>query len=253
MHEWWRDPRCHFGTLDDSSPLLTDRSDLQAAIAFILLQLDLEKGARILDLCCGPGRYVIELAQRGLEVVGVDLNEDYVALARRLCEREGVAAEVLVGDMREIPYVDHFDAVINVGTSFGFFEMEAEDQRGIESVSGALKPGGRFLLEMGNRDYLLKNFESASSSENADGSVTDAQRSFDYVRSRINTTFRRSASRELLETWFHSWRAYTLAEVAGLLAHAGLDLVNAFGGWRSEAYGIDTRRMIVISERRASC
>jgi len=155
--------------------------------------------------------------------------------------------------MREIPYVDHFDAVINVGTSFGFFEMEAEDQRGIESVSGALKPGGRFLLEMGNRDYLLKNFESASSSENADGSVTDAQRSFDYVRSRINTTFRRSASRELLETWFHSWRAYTLAEVAGLLAHAGLDLVNAFGGWRSEAYGIDTRRMIVISERRAAC
>jgi SAM-dependent methyltransferase len=251
VHEWWRDPRCHFGTLDESSPVLTDRSDLQAAIGFILLQLDLEKGARILDLCCGPGRYVIELAHRGLDVVGIDINEDYVGLARRLAEQEGVTAEVLVSDMREIPYVNCFDAVINVGTSFGLFETESEDQRAIESVSGALKPGGRFLLEMGNRDYLLKNFEATNSSENPDGSATHVQRSFDYVRSRINTTFRRSASHGILETWSHSWRAYTLTEVAGLLAEARLDLVSTFGSWRSEAYGVDTRRMIVISERRA--
>ena len=252
MHEWWRDPRCHFGTLDESSHILADRSDLQAAIEFILLQLDLGKGARILDLCCGPGRYVVELARRGLDVVGIDLNEDYVALARRLAEQEGVTAEVLVGEMRGIPYSNRFDAVIYVGTSFGFFETEAEDRRAIESVAGALKPGGRFLLEMGNRDYLLKNFEATSSSENSDGSVTEVRRSFDYVRSRINTTFRRSASRGLFETWSHSWRAYTLAEVAGLLAHARLDLVNAFGGWRSEAYSVETRRMIVISERPAA-
>jgi SAM-dependent methyltransferase len=252
VHEWWGDPRCHFGTLDDSSPVLSDRSDLQAAIEFILVQLGLDKGGKILDLCCGPGRYVVELAQRGLDVVGIDLNEDYVTLARRLAEQEGVAAELLVGDMREVPYVNCFDAVINVGTSFGFFETEAEDQRAIESLAGALKPGGCFLLEMGNRDYYLKNFEATNSSENSDGSVTEIRRSFDYVRSRINATFRRSASRGPLETWSHSWRAYTLAEIAGLLAHGRLDVVSAFGGWRSEAYSVDTSRMIVISERGAA-
>ena len=252
MHEWWRDPRCHFGRLDETSPVLSDRSDLEAAIPFIVERLDLRTGARVLDLCCGPGRYAIELTRCGLDVVGIDLNEDYVELARRLAEHEGASAQFLVGDMREIRYVNRFDAVINVGTSFGFFETEAEDQRVIELVSAAMKVGGRFLLEMGNRDWLLKNFEAASSSENPDGSITKVQRSFDYLRSRSDTTFRRSANGKLLETWSHSWRAYTLAEVAGLLAHAKLDLVGTFGGWQSEAYGVDSRRMIVISEKRAA-
>lgn len=252
MSEWWRDPRCHFGGREISDPTLTDRSDLSGAIQFILKQLDLEDGARVLDLCCGPGRYVLGLAESGLNVVGIDLIEDCVVLARQMAKREGVAAEIVVGDMREISYVNHFDAVINVGTSFGFFEAPAEDQAVVEQVSAALKPGGRFLLEMGNRDYLLKNFEAASAIDNPDGSITEVERTFDYVRSRINTTFRRSLNGELVESWFHSWRAYTLAEVTRILSHAKLELVSTFGGWNSEAYGVDAHRMLVISEKRAT-
>ena len=252
MHDWWCDPRCHFGTLSGSSPILADRSDLRAAIQFILIQLNLEKGATVLDLCCGPGRYAVELAQRELDVVGIDVNEDYIALARQLADKESVRAEFLVHDMREIAYVDRFDAVINVGSSFGFFDAEADDRKVVESVSRALKPGGRFLLEMGNRDYLLKNFEPTSSRENPDGSVTSIQRDFDFVRSRINTAFRRSVRGETRETWFHSWRAYTLAEVVRLLAYAKLDLVSAYGGWQTESYDVDAKRMVAISEKRAA-
>ena len=60
-------------------------------------------------------------------------------------------ATFLTGDMREIPFKSHFDAIINVGTSFGFFESEGEDRRVIEAVAKSLKPEGMFLLEMGNR------------------------------------------------------------------------------------------------------
>lgn len=249
MREWWRDRRCHFGRLDESSPFLADRSDLRPAIDFICAQLGLAKAARVLDLCCGPGRYVVELAQRGLDVVGLDIDEDYIALARRLAEKEHVPAELLVGDMREIPCVGPFDAVINVGSSFGFFETEAEDQRVLESISRTLAPGGRLLLEMGNREYLLKNFETHGSREDADGSAIEIQRSFDFVRSRIDATFCRSAAGSPPETWSHSWRAYTLAEIARLLSSGGLDLVRAFGGWNAEPYAVDARRMVVIARR----
>ena len=121
MTEWWRDPRCHFGRLDESSPLLADRADLQPAVDFICARLGLAPGARVLDLCCGPGRYVVELARRGLEVVGLDIDEGYVA---------------------------------------------------------------------------------------------QVERRFDFARSRIVTTFRRPGSEGPEETWSHSWRAYTLAELA---------------------------------------
>lgn len=249
MHEWWRDHRCHFGKLDESSSIITDRSDVRAALHSIFQHVDLEVGSQILDLCCGPGRYATELAKMGFEVVGIDIDEDYVALAQKLAKQERVSAEIIVGDMRELSYADRFDAVINVGTSFGFFDTDAENQLVVELIARALKPGGRFLLEMGNRDYFLKNFEAASSRENPDGSITQVQRTFDYERSRMESTFRKSSNGELVESWAHSWRAYTLAEIASLLSHADLELIDTFGGWQGEPYDVDTPRMVAISKK----
>jgi SAM-dependent methyltransferase len=154
--------------------------------------------------------------------------------------------------MRELPYSNHFDAVINLGSSFGFFETETEDEAALEAVASALKPGGRFLLEMGNRDYLLKNFETTTSIQNPDGTITKVERSFDYMRSRINTRFQKFENGKPSDNWSHSWRAYTLAELTRLLDHAKLEFVSTFGNWRSETYDVNTSRMLVISKRRAA-
>jgi ubiquinone/menaquinone biosynthesis C-methylase UbiE len=114
--EWWRDPRHHFGELTMDSPLLHQRDGLQPAVEFISADLALPTCARILDLCFGPGRVAVELAHRGYDVVGLDLNEQYIALARELAEREGVQATFLTGDMRAIPFESHFDAIINIAS-----------------------------------------------------------------------------------------------------------------------------------------
>jgi SAM-dependent methyltransferase len=187
--EWWRDPRSHFGELKAESSYLTRREDIQPAVKFIHSQLGLLTGAALLDLCCGPGKYAVELAHEGFEVVGLDLNQQYVAMARLVAAMERVAIGFLAGDMRCIPFVNHFDAVINVGTSFGFFDRQAEDQRVIESVARSLKPGGVFLLEMGNRDYYLKHFVAKDWRKLEGGGVIVIRREFDYVRSCINSTF----------------------------------------------------------------
>jgi D-alanine-D-alanine ligase len=183
--EWWRDPRCHFGELTIDSPRLYQRDDIQPAIEFICAEFALSTNARILDLCCGPGRYAVELAHRGYDVVGLDINERYSALARQLAEREGVEATFLTGDMREIPFESHFDAIINVGTSFGFFDSEVGNRRVVKAVAEALKPKGVFLLEMGNRDYYLKNFRTKDWRRLENGRVIISQNEFDYVRGRM--------------------------------------------------------------------
>jgi SAM-dependent methyltransferase len=64
--------------------------------------------------------------------------------------------------MREIPFEDEFDAVINVSTSFGYLETENEDRKVLREVHKALKPGGRFLLEVANRDDLMRRYATAS-------------------------------------------------------------------------------------------
>jgi SAM-dependent methyltransferase len=249
--EWWRDPRCHFGELTIDSPLLHQRDDIQPAIEFICTELALPTNARILDLCCGPGRYAVELARRGYDVVGLDINERYIALARQLAAREGVQATFLTGDMREIPFESHLDAIINVGTSFGFFESEVENRRVIKAVAKALTSKGVFLLEMGNRDYYLKNFKAKDwrRLENGRGIIT--QREFDYVQSRIDQVFE-IVGGEGVERWSLSWRAYTLAEVVEMSKQAGLALSCVYGGWERSQYSVDSPRMVIVSERKGA-
>ena len=94
-NEWWRDPRCHLGKLNKHSAIVAHRADIQPAIEFVRSQLMLPAGARILDLCCGPGRYAIEPARRGFAVLGLDVNEDYVSIARRLAEKEKAVLLIL--------------------------------------------------------------------------------------------------------------------------------------------------------------
>ena len=248
--QWWQSARAHSRPLDSSSPILTDRSDLAPAIEFMANALDLPQGARILDLCCGPGRYAVELARRGFEVLGIDINEHFVALARELTVREGVSADFIQGDMRETPRADYFDAVINVGTSFGLFEDGADDRKVLFEVARALKPGSLFLLETGNREWLLKHFTAAESRDNDDGTTTDINRQFDYTRSRIVCTFRQSGGGQVPVEWYHSWRAYTLAEICGMLGDAHLEVEASYGGWEREAYDVDSHRMVVVSRKR---
>jgi D-alanine-D-alanine ligase len=235
------------GELTVDSPLLQQRDDTRPAIEFISTELALPAHARILDLCCGPGRHAVELAQRGYDVIGLDISERYIALARQLAEREGVHATFLRRDMREIPFEQHFDAIINVGTSFGFFDSDAENARAIQSVAGALRPEGVFLLETGNREFYLKHFQAKDWRRLDDGRVTIIQRDFDYERGRIVVAFELLGG-ERVERWSHSWRAYTLAEMVGMLDQAGLALSYVYGGWDGCEYGVDSPRMVLVGE-----
>ncbi len=247
--EWWRDLRCHFGELTEDNQALTHREDIRTAIEFICAELALTAGAKILDLCCGPGKYAIELAHRGFTVVGIDLSENYVSIARRVAEKEGQSVQFLMSDMREIPFVCQFDAVINVGTSYGFFDAEDDNKQVIKAVAKSLKPGGAFLLEMANREYYSKNFGAIEWRRRKDGSVMLIQREFDYIRGRIDTTFETLSDGKSVAKWHSSWRAYTLAEVAAMLKDANLILSSVFGDWARNEYSVDSKRMVVISKK----
>ncbi len=65
--DWWSDPRCHFGILNENNPMLTQREDIKPAIDFITTALSLSSSARILDLCCGPGSILLSLLIKGLQ------------------------------------------------------------------------------------------------------------------------------------------------------------------------------------------
>ncbi len=76
--------------------------------------LNLQPGARVLDLCCGIGRHSLELARRGYEVTGFDRTASYLEQARTKAASENLEVDFILGDARKFCALEEFDAVINM-------------------------------------------------------------------------------------------------------------------------------------------
>jgi SAM-dependent methyltransferase len=221
-------------------------------VAFAAQKLRLTGGARVLDLCCGPGRHSVLLAQRGYSVTGIDLSQSYLDLARRAAADRQTAIETVLADMREIPFDNHFDAVINMYSSFGYLESEAEDLKVLESISRSLKRGGRLLLDMLNREWAVANYIQNDWHADPDGTLYVEHRALDLESSRMRVRFvivGPNGSRR--DSPGHDIRLYTLTEMIRLLERAGFAGVEVYGGFDGEKYGIETRRMILCAAKNA--
>ena len=116
-----------------------ERSDAEAASLVKLLELD--SPMRILDLACGFGLHANRLAALGHSVTGVDFMPGFLELARKKAAEMGVQVDYRQGDMRQISFMEEFDRVLLLFTSFGYFE-DGENVQVMENMARALRPGG---------------------------------------------------------------------------------------------------------------
>jgi SAM-dependent methyltransferase len=219
-------------------------------IDFVEKILELKPGQRVLDLCCGSGRHLLGLARRGLDVVGQDLNKNFLEQAKLDATTEALKVEVVAGDMRRIPFQDHFDAVINMFTSFGYLESEGEDIQVLLEINKALKPGGYLLMDMLNREWVVSNYIQNEWYEDEQGLLYLEHREIDLMTSRNHITFTvvlPDGSRE--SSTGHHVRLYTLTEMIEMFNEASLAFEGVYGGFQKEPYSVESRRMIVIGRR----
>jgi len=216
-------------------------------VDFIVKALDLPAGAKVLDLCCGQGRHSLELARRGFQVVGVDLSEALLYAARKRAESEDLSVTFLHCDMREIDFADEFDAVINMFTSFGYLESEAEDEKVLGKVAQALKSGGKFLLDVVNRDRLVRDFQAREWHAADEGWLVLEERTFDHLSGRMETCWVCVARDGVRYERLSSVRLYTTSELRTMLERAGLKVTNLFGDYDGSPYSWDSQRLIVVA------
>lgn len=137
--------------------ILYKNRDLQEAQYFmdrLLSHLHPKPGARILDLACGKGRHSIYINQKGYDVTGIDLSAASIAYARQFTREE---LHFDVHDMRHPYKPNYFDFVLNLFTSFGYFEHDTDNVVALSAIAESIKPGGKLVIDFMNTDRVIEN------------------------------------------------------------------------------------------------
>lgn len=217
------------------------------------------KGGRVLDLACGIGRHSVPLAKRGYVVTGVDLSPTFIEHAREYARAQGVSESTsfLVGDMRQIAFVleghDPFDATINMWTAMGYYG-EDMDREVLRHVANFTTVGGLLLIEMANKDGILRVFQERGWGA-AEDLVQLEKRRFDSDRSHMvdEWTFYRSEGNDLtfLAGGVIDHRLYSSDELVKLVKSAGWNVEGAYGGMKLERLDPTSpgTRMFLVARR----
>jgi SAM-dependent methyltransferase len=206
-------------------------------------------GSAVLDLACGSGRHAIRMAQRGYRVTGVDFNSRYLEIAQTEARREGVAVEWVTCDMRALDFDARFDRAYSFFTSFGYYSDE-ENEEVLGRIARALRPGGRLLFDMMNRDWLLTVPQKRTWSQREDGALLMEEVSLDPRTSRVTSRLTLiEPDRGAGPVKQFDLRAYTCAELTALLRSTGLTVREVWGGADRSEYSAESRRLVLLAEK----
>ncbi|MFN3596023.1 MAG: SAM-dependent methyltransferase [Rubricoccaceae bacterium] len=228
-----------------------DAAEAERLARLVVRTLALPPGAAVLDVGTGRGRHARALARRGLRVTGLDLAPRALAAARARAAAEGLDITFVEGDMRRVRFRARFDAVVNLFTSFGFFDTDREHADAVAAMAAALRPGGRLVQDFLCADYVRAHLVPHDERE-ADGLTVRQERWIEEdapggprVHKRI--TVRAPGHAEHVYT--ESVRLLTRDDFARYYAAAGLRLVRTFGDYDGAPAAPGRPRLILVAER----
>jgi SAM-dependent methyltransferase len=202
----------------------------------------------VLDLCCGTGRHAVAFATLGCRVTGVDRTRFALDRARAHAAQSSVQVEFVESDMREFERPASFDLVVNLFTSFGYFEAPDDDARVLRHVHEALRPGGAFVIDVIGKEVLARIFQDTRSAVAPDGTLLVWRTTVTDDWTRVGGEWhaiREGAARIFrIAHWIYSGR-----ELRALLGQAGFRDVRLFGDLDGQEYGTAATRLVGVARK----
>jgi D-alanine-D-alanine ligase len=218
--------------------------------------LRLKEDSCVLDLACGQGRHVLELARRGYKnLYGMDRSHYLIRKAKQTSVTEKLPVNFKEGDARRLPYAnDTFDVVMILGNSFGYFESIEDDFKILKELFRVLKPFGKFLIDVADGNYLKKHFNSRSWEWIDKNHFVCRERSLAKDGERlISREVISNINKGVVVDQFYAERLYTKEKLQEILNAAGFSKVTFHDNYKTDSkrnqdLGLMERRIITTSE-----
>ena len=244
----WSDPR-YVGYYLDMMEERYPENQTEREVNFIEKVIDLPRGALILDMCCGCGRHAFSLAKRGYNVKGVDLSQELINKAKARVNKENLSdrLEFYEGDitnMSKLKIGDKFQGAICMA-SLGYNMKDKEIKKSLKEMKKTLTKGGWLLIDIINRENLIKNFRNKHWIKTKTGYTCLRFTRLNLEKSSCeNHKFVKDPDSN--EKEYYQWlRTFTLREFKNLLKDAGFSFQKVYGDYNRIPYDVDSPRMIV--------
>jgi SAM-dependent methyltransferase len=219
-----------------------DEEEAKDALDNLLRALSLPTGSRILDLACGKGRHSRYLAAQGFDVTGLDISSASITFARQF---EHEQLHFYQHDMR-LPFRhNYYDATMNMFTSFGYFDSDADHLRTLQVIAKGLKKGGLLLIDFFNSQWVRDNIVSR------DHKVIDGI-SFFLEKSITGGYVYKKVSFEAEGKSFEfkeRVRLFDLSDFEAMFRQSGLVLMQHYGDYDLSPFDATSKRLILVAKQ----
>ena len=220
--------------------LYKNRNDDEAQrfISNLVEYLNIAKDQKILDLACGKGRHAIFLNRLGYDVTGVDLSKQNIDKANL---HSNDRLKFLIHDMRK-PMKSKFDVVLNMFTSFGYFDSLEDDLKVIIAIRKSLKVNGTGVIDFMNIHNVINTLVPQSSAV-IQGINFQIKRTFDgdFIKKSIQVK-----DGKQVRNFEERVRAYSNKDFIKMLSKNGLQVINCFGSYDLDAFDQKTSKRLIL-------
>lgn len=194
-------------------------------------------GSRVLDIPCGFGRFSYLLSKSGYVVTGVDASSYLLNIGRS----KYPGPQYIQGDMR-FPPSGPFDVVLNLWTSFGYFDNPDEDKVALFAWYHVLRPGGVLVMEI--TDLERAKFENPI----MNSELTYKKRKVGEVieEAWIDWSLQKATIRYSIysKSFLGVTRIYSRNQLINLLNQVGFSSISCYGGFDSSPKLAENRLVI---------
>jgi len=222
-----------------------NHEDAKKLFDLIVRNIQIPDKGTVLDLACGAGRHSMLFAKRGYKVTSVDLSKNLLEIARNEAKIENVELNLIRCDIRKFTTDIEFDLVLNLFTSFGYFENDSENFAIFDTVYTSLKKDGFFVFDYLNKDFVEKNIVPEDVTVN-NGTTILQTRQITGGRVVKNIKIQKE-DKEL--SFLESVRLYSKDILVDELESRRFKVNNIFGDLNGNKFNKDSDRVIIIAKK----